>query len=127
MKNLIISIICLLILIVPWCIYDMYAGSYIDECNALIENEILPAILIEDWDVSQQRYNIIVDKWQKFESISEYFLDTAAVNEADEMIHRTKYHIMTKDVSNAASDVSELKHMLTYLHENEMLSTGNVF
>ena len=105
----------------------MYAGSYIDECNTLIENEILPAILIEDWDVSQQRYNIIVDKWQKFESISEYFLDTAAVNEADEMIHRTKYHIMTKDVSNAASDVSELKHMLTYLHENEMLSTGNVF
>lgn len=127
MKNLIIAIVCLLILIVPWCIYDRYAGSYIDECSNLLEKEIIPAIMTEDWDNAQRHYNIIVDKWPKFEMISEYFLDAASVNEADEMVHKTKYHIITKDISNAASDASELKHLLTYLHENEMLSTGNIF
>ncbi len=127
MKNLMVSIVCLLILIVPWCMYDKYAGTYINGCSDLIEERIMPAILAGDWDAAQQYYNIMVDKWDKFEMISEYFLDTAAVNEADEMIHKTEYHIITRDTSNAASDASELKHTLTYLHENEMLSPGNIF
>ena len=126
MKNLLISILCLLILIVPWLIYDRYAGTVITYSAELLEKEVIPAIVDNEWEKAEKKYNIIVDKWKRFEKISEYFLDTAAINEADQMIHKTKYHIMMRAPGDASADSSELKHMLTYLHENEMISPGNI-
>ncbi|MDO5414933.1 MAG: DUF4363 family protein [Bacillota bacterium] len=127
MKHLIVSSLCLLFLLSSWYLYDMYAGSYIDESKYLLEERIMSAILNEDWDAAEYYYNIIEEKWMRFKNLSEYFLDTATVNEAGEMMHKARYHIMTRDISNAAADTSELEHMLTYLHENEMLLPGNIF
>lgn len=127
MKNLIAAVICLVVLIVPWSIYDKYAGNTISKCTDIIDTSILPAIEIEDWDTVEKSYGLILNDWNKFEKISEYFLDTATVNEADELVNKTKYHIKMHDASNAAADSSELMHLLNYLHENEMLSSGNVF
>lgn len=126
MKHLIVSSVCLFFLLSSWYLYDTYAGSYIEESKYLLEERILPAIINENWDTAEYYYNIVEDKWREFENVSEYFLDTAAVNKTDEMIHKTKFHIMTRDISNAAAYTSELEHMLTYLHENEMLSPENI-
>lgn len=126
MKNLIISTICLLLLIIPWGIYSNYARNviygYTDTLDA-----VMSGILDEDWNEATKNYDTIVSKWKEFETVSEFFLDTEAVNEADELINKTRYHISTHDTSNSAADVSELNHMLRYLYENEILSTGNIF
>lgn len=127
MKNLMIAVLCLLILIVPWLIYDEYAGTTISKCTDIIDKTVLPAIEAEDWDTVDEGYSSILKYWDKFEKTSEYFLDTSAVNEADELINKTKYHIRMHDASNSAACSSELLHLLNYLHENEMVSFGNVF
>lgn len=127
MKNLIIATLCLLALIVPWSLYDYYASETIYGCTDILDKEVLPAITDESWQTAEENYNIILDEWSRFETIAEFFLDTEAVNKADELINKTKYHIIMHDASNSAADVSELKHLLNYLYENEVLSTGNVF
>ena len=127
MKNLIIAAVCLLLLIVPWCIYDKYAGSTISKCTDILDSVILPAVQNEDWETAEKSYKEIMKYWNRFEKISEFFLDAASVNEADELVNKTKYHIKLRDASNAAADSSELIHLLSYLHENEMISYGNIF
>lgn len=127
MKNLVIATLCLLALIVPWSLYEHYASTTIYGCTDILDKEVLPAITEESWQAAEEDYNIILNEWSRFETVAEFFLDTEAVNEADELINKTKYHIIMHDTSNAAADVSELKHLLNYLYENEILSTGNVF
>ena len=44
MRDLIISIICMLILIIPWGIYDKYAAKTVDNYKSINSEEILPDI-----------------------------------------------------------------------------------
>lgn len=126
MKNLIISILCLLALIVPWELYDRYSTEAVkDYCN-IIEEEILPATSIEDWDSALESFLLIKEDWDKFKKISEYFINAQIINEADRLVSKAEYYIKNKDASNASAISSELQDTLEYLHENEMLSIGNV-
>lgn len=127
MKNLMVSVLCLALLMVPWLIYDNYSTKVISQCTGILEAEIIPAIKTEEWNEVEESYIEIEEKWKSFERISEYFLDTQAVNEADELINKTKYHILMHDSSNAAACSAELIHLLGYLYENELLSSGNIF
>ena len=56
MKNLLISILCLLILIVPWLIYDRYAGTVITYSAELLEKEVIPAIVDNEWEKAEKKY-----------------------------------------------------------------------
>lgn len=127
MKSLMVSVLCLLMLLIPWTIYDNYSVNTLESYNYILEREIIPAVEEGDWNTAENSFNKIENDWEKFENISEYFLDTQAVSEVDELLYKTKYHIIMHDGSNAAASSAELTHMLTYLHQNECLSTGNVF
>lgn len=127
MKNLIISTACLLMLMIPWFLYDNYSGGMIKDYNNIIENKVIPAIENGDWDAAEREYGRLAKDWKKFKAVSEYFLDAKTINEANELINKTKYHILMHDPSNAAAGLSELMHLLSYLHENEMLSPENIF
>lgn len=127
MKNLLVSILCLGLLIVPWLIYDSYSTKTLNHCTYTLEEEVIPAIKTNEWKSAEESYAKIEEDWSTFEAVSEYFLDTQSVNEADELINKTKYHIIMYDNSNAAACSAELVHQLNYLHENEILSFGNVF
>lgn len=126
MKNLLIAILCLLFLIVPWELYDRYSTAAVKEYCTIIEEEILPATVNNDWDTATTSFQSIKKDWEKFKKISEYFINAQIINEADRLVSKTEYFIYTKDMSNAAAISSELKQTLVYLHENEMLSIGNV-
>ena len=127
MKNLIASVLCLLLLLIPWLIYDRYSVDTLGSFNNIIEQEIIPALEKEDWDSAEKSFNNVAKDWERFENISEFFLDTQAVSEVDELLYKTKYHIKMHDSSNAAASSAELTHMLSYLHQNEGLSVGNIF
>ncbi len=126
MKNLLISILCLMALIVPWELYDRYSTAAVNDYSTIIENQILPAVMDDDWDSAIVAFRSIDEDWEKFKKISEYFINAQIINEADSLVSKAEYFITTKDKSNAAAISSELRQTLTYLHENEMLSFGNV-
>lgn len=127
MKNLLAAVFCLLLLIIPWCFYEHYASNTIGSYTDILDNDIMPAVLSEDWETAENKYNEIIKNWENFETVSEYFLDTEAVTEADELINKTHQYIIMRDASNASANAAELKHMLNYLHDNETLSSGNLF
>ena len=126
MKKLLIAVICLLVLIIPWELYDRYSTAAVKGYCTVIEEQILPATVSNDWDTAMTSFQSIKKDWEKFKKISEYFINAQIINEADRLVSKVEYFINTKDSSNAAAISSELKQTLTYLHENEMLSIGNV-
>ena len=126
MKNLFISILCLMALIVPWELYDRYSTAAINDYCTILEEQILPSVMENDWDSATMTFRSLDEDWEKFKKISEYFINAQIINEADRLVSKVEYFITTQDQPNAAAISSELRQTLTYLHENEMLSIGNV-
>lgn len=126
MKNLIVAIICILALLVPWELYDMYSTEITEDYCTALEDEIIPAIENGDWPKAQAAYDTIYSSWNKYKDVSDFFLNAQAINETGNLINKTLFHITMEDSSNAASSAAQLSNMLKYLHENEMASAGNI-
>lgn len=127
MKNLIISIICLLILIVPWGIYDRFSAETVNDYRTRIDSNILPAVADGRWKTAESEFEHIAQDWDEFREVSAFFIDTDAVNETDRIISKVYYYIKFKDASNSAGELAYLKYSLGFLHENELPTPKNIF
>ena len=127
MRDLIISIICILILIIPWGIYDKYAAKTVDNYKSIISEEILPAIESNDWETAEKRFDFIAKDWDRYKKLSAFFIDTESVNEVDSYVSKAYYYIKLKDAGNAAAESAFLQYRFDFLHENEMPNMGNLF
>lgn len=127
MRDLIISIVCLLILIVPWCIYDKYSADTADTYKQMINNDILPALEENDWKTANKEFGYIARDWDRFKKISAFFIDSEAINETDRLVSRVYYYIKLKDASSSAGEIAYLQYSFDCLHENELPTLGNIF
>ena len=127
MKNLIISLICLMILLIPWGIYDRFSARTVDDYRIRIEEKILPAIEADDWNAAYEEFDYIAKDWDRFRSVSAFFIDTGAVNETDRVISKVYYYIKFRDPSKSAGELAYLRYSLSFLHENELPTPGNIF
>ena len=127
MRDLIISIICMLVLIIPWAFYDRYAHSTVDACQQTLEVRVIPAIERQDWEAAKEAFNTIRRDWKKYRKISAYFMGTDDLNEITGTISKTHYYIKMKDDSNSSGEAAYLKNQFKYLYENETPAAGNVF
>ena len=126
MKDLIISICCMLLLVVPWEIYSAYTSNTIHESAAVIDAKLLPAITEDDWDAAKESFDDISESWDSYKKIAVYFLSTDALNEVDSTICKAYYYIQMEDDSNASGEVSSLQYQLRYLHENQKPTLANI-
>lgn len=127
MRDLIISVICLLCLAIPWGIYDQYSMKTIDNYKSLIDKSILPAIEKEQWQQAEKDMKFIARDWDKYKMVSAYFTDTTSINEVDSMISKVYYYVKSEDTSNSAGEIASLKYCLNFLHENQLASLKNIF
>lgn len=127
MRDLIISIVCMLILAVPWGIYDSYAAKTVDNYKSIITDEVIPAIKANDWDTAEKRFGFIAKDWDKYKKMSAFFIDTVSVNEVDSYVSKAYYYIKLKDAGNAAAESAFLQYRFDFLHENEKPNMGNLF
>lgn len=127
MRDLIISIICMLILIVPWGIYDNFSTDTVGEYKKTISKEIIPAIENDDWETAEKRFSFIAKDWDRYKKISAFFIDTESVNEVDSYVSKAYYYIKLRDPANAAAESSFLQYRFDFLHENELPNMGNIF
>ena len=86
MRDLVISVICMLVLIIPWGIYDKFAGDRVDNYKSIINNEVIPAIEASDWETAERRFGFIAKDWDRYKKISAFFIDTQSVNEVDSYV-----------------------------------------
>lgn len=127
MRDLIISVTCLLCLMVPWGIYDRYSMSTIENYKTLIDSRILPAIETNDWPAAEKEMKFIAQNWDDYKSVSAYFTDTKSINEVDSMVSKVYYYVKCRDASNSAGEIASLKYCLNFLHENQHPSLKNIF
>lgn len=127
MRDLIISIICMLILIVPWGIYDKFSTETISSYKSAISNEVIPAIEKDDWETAEKHFDFIAKDWDKYKKISAFFIDTESVNEVDSYVSKAYYYIRLQDTANAAAEAAFLEYRFDFLHENELPNMGNIF
>ena len=126
MKNLIISIICLLILTVPWGIYHNYSNRTINEFKTIIDQQVIPFAEMGDWDNAEKSFKKIIKPWNRYKKISAYFINTDIVNDTDCRIRKILYYIKTRDPYNSIAEAADLQYRLDYLHNNEHPSPDNL-
>lgn len=126
MKNLIASIICLLILIIPWGIYGKYSSTTIENYKSIITNQVLPSIESGQWDEAEESFHALSDDWEKYKSISAYFINTDSVNDTDGFVSKAYYYIKLHDAAGASAESAYLMQKLEFLHENEIPTMENI-
>ena len=127
MRDLIISIACMLTILTPCYIYYEYSADRSDRYVYKIEENIIPAIVEHEWDKALSDFNDLAKQWQRQKKISVYFLSTEDINEIDSIMSKTFYYIKMEDDSNATGEASYLKEQLELLHRNEIPDLKNVF
>lgn len=127
MKDLLLSVGCLLVLIVPWGIYEKYSFDSIDSYKSIIDSRVIPSIEREDWDTAAAAFDFIAADWDSYKKISAFFVDTESINEVDSVVSKVYYYIRLEDASNSAGEAAYLKYRFNFLHENESPSLSNIF
>lgn len=127
MRDLIISISCMLAILLPCSAYYKYSSECSNQYTCEIEENVIPAIIKHDWDRALSDFKILSEEWQNQKKISVYFLSTDDINEIDSIISKTFYYIKMKDDSNASGEAAYLKECLELLHKNETPNLKNVF
>lgn len=127
MKNLIITILCLLLLMVPWSIYHRFSDTSINRYKDIIMNQTIPAAKSGDWHHAESSFDSIAKDWNKFRKISVYFIDTKSLNEVTDQISRASCYLQEQDVMNTVVETTILQHKLDHLHKNDAPSVDNIF
>lgn len=126
MRNFIVSILCLILLLGIWTIFDSYSNQKIHNYQYQLEENILSSVENREWDQALSDFQALSRDWHQYKKKAAFFLDTSAINDADYSIARAKYYIKEKDASNASGELACLKEQLTFLHYNETIAPGNI-
>lgn len=126
MRNLIISIVCLLFLIIPWGIYDRYSSHTIEAYQIILTHQIIPSIEMGNWQEAEEAFDVITEDWERYRTVSAYFINGESINEVDSSLAKARYYIKLHSPANAAAEASYLIHRFEFLHENELPSPGNI-
>ena len=127
MKNLIVSIICLLILMVPWGIYHRFSEICTENFHDIITDRIIPAAETGDWQSAEENLHVIAEDWDDLRRVSTYFIDNKHLNDVSEHISRLSCYIKQQDTTDTIAVSSDLLHKFNGLHENDSPSIGNLF
>lgn len=126
MKDLLISVCCMLLLLVPWEIYSSYTAGAMHFCSDAIDAKVLPAVTQNDWENAKKGFEEVSDQWDHYKKTAVCFLSTEALNEVDSTICKAYYYIQMEDDSNASGEVSALQYQLMYLYENQKPTLANI-
>jgi len=113
-------------IILIWSFYNNYSDNVLHKYIGEIEDDILVAVVNEDWEAADKSFDELSSEWHKYKKWAAFFFRTAVINEADYSIAKAKHYIKAKDVSNASGELACLKEQLTFMHYNESLKLDNI-
>lgn len=127
MRDLIISVACMLILLIPWGIYSNYSTGITSSYNQIIDNQLLPAVTEENWSKAEKEFATVTSLWENHKKISSYFCSTESINEIDSIIKKSDYYLKMQDKSNTSGEVAYLRCKLNFIYNNESMTLSNIF
>ena len=126
MRDLIISIMAVVLLIGTWLIFFDYSSDNIDSYTYSLKKEIIPAVEAEQWEESKQLMKNLDKDWHKYKKVALLFLDTQTVNEIDYSLARAIKYVKAEDVSNSSGELNSMIEQLTFLKKNDEVSAANI-
>ena len=126
MKDLIISIIIVVVLIGGWLIFDAYSSQTTHTLSQSIEENIIPLTEEENWHDAVIQYERFEKNWEKYKRVALSFLENEQISEIDLCIARAEKYIEAKDVSNSAGELCSIAKQLELLYKRERLTLSNI-
>ena len=126
MRPLLISVVTLAVALTASAIFINFADEDVHQMVAVIDQQVMPAVLNEDWDTAKESFQKAQSIWQRHKTAYIFFSDASAVQETEMSFHRMHGYLSGEDKADCAGELSSLKRHLLFLHEYEIISIENV-
>lgn len=126
MRSLWISILSLALVIGIYGIFSMHSHKELVRMTDQCQQIIMEAVEAEDWEKANDAFQKEYENWQDYRKTALFFLDTDAINEADQTFAKTLKYIKAEDRSNSSGELLALIQQLKLLHENESVTLQNI-
>lgn len=126
MRDLIVSIVIIVVLISGWIVFDNYSENQLAGFATSIKEDIIPAVEGENWEDSKAMIEELNKLWHKYRSKALLFLETSEINEIDYCLAKSEKYIKAEDVSNSSGELNSLAEQLIFMYEQEKINLANI-
>lgn len=127
MRSLWISILSLALILGIFGVFQVKSERELARMTAQCQGAIMDAVESEDWTTASGSFGREYQRWQDYRKTALFFLDTDAINQADQAFAKTLKYIKAEDVSNSSGELLALSRQLAALHQNESVTLQNIF
>lgn len=126
MKNLVVSLLILVVMIIAISISIKYLNKASSDLS-MLNNEIEQHITADNWDEAYKTSIEFTNKWNEYSTKIKLFIDHQEMDNIDLELWKLPQYIkeMTKDESLAS--VHSLKFLLNHIAELEEIKLENIF
>ncbi len=126
MRSLWISILSLALVLSIFGVFHVKSQKELARMTTQCQGAIMDAVESEDWTTAGDSFGREYQRWQDYRKTALFFLDTDAINQADQSFAKTLKYIKAEDVSNSSGELLALSRQLTALHQNESVTLQNI-
>ena len=126
MRDLIVSIVIIVVLISGWIVFDNYSENQLAGFATSIKEDIIPAVEGENREDSKAMIEELNKLWHKYRSKALLFLETSEINEIDYCLAKSEKYIKAEDVSNSSGELNSLAEQLIFMYEQEKINLANI-
>lgn len=126
MRDLIVSIVIIVVLISGWIVFDNYSENQLAGFATSIKEDIIPAVEGENWEDSKDMIEELSKLWHEYRSKALLFLETSEINEIDYCLAKSEKYIKAEDVSNSSGELNSLAEQLIFMYEQEKINLANI-
>lgn len=127
MKSLAAALLSVAVILTAWGIFVNYSDQNIHKMTHSIDDKILKSIHSENWDLAEDQFSKLAERWHHQKRIYTYFFNTAEINNTDYAIARTEKYIEERDAALSSGELNSIKEQLGFLHANELATIDNIF
>ncbi|MGI6734135.1 MAG: DUF4363 family protein [Anaerovoracaceae bacterium] len=125
MKALWTSIAVTVVLLVIWSVFIGYADVDVDKMVTDIDVAVA-SIEADDWTQAQDAVTRVSRRWQDRRLVYSLFFDAISISDVESSLVRAGAYCRTHDESSAIAELSDLRHLLLFLYENELVTIENI-
>ncbi len=127
MRDLIVSVVIILVLIGGWLFFDSYSDNTVSSMADDIRRELIPSVESENWSESLAKAESIWDEWCEYKGKALLFLGSDELLEIDQCMAKALKYIQARDVSNSSGELNALAQQLDFLIAREKINAENIF
>lgn len=127
MRDLIVSVVIILVLIGGWLFFDSYSDNTVSSMADDIRRELITSVESENWSESLAKAESIWDEWCDYKGKALLFLGSDELLEIDQCMAKALKYIQARDVSNSSGELNALVQQLDFLIAREKINAENIF